>query len=117
MRNVMPMTKLMPASTPITIANPLGVSERCGQRCASKRTGSRVGLAYCNNADYRGKMPARKKQNRAKKPAGKKPQPRASKPWTAAEIEEAFTRLARANPEPKGELQHADPFTLLVAVV
>jgi len=62
-------------------------------------------------------MPAGKKQNRAKKPAGKRPQPHPAKPWTAAEIEEAFTRFARANPEPKGELQHADPFTLLVAVV
>jgi endonuclease-3 len=62
-------------------------------------------------------MPAGKKQNRTKKPPGKKPDQRAAKPWTTAEIEEAFTRFARANPEPKGELQHADPFTLLVAVV
>jgi endonuclease-3 len=37
--------------------------------------------------------------------------------WTNAEIEEAFRRFAVANPEPKGELQHVDPFTLLVAVV
>jgi len=37
--------------------------------------------------------------------------------WTNAEIEEAFRRFAAANPEPKGELQHIDPFTLLVAVV
>jgi endonuclease III len=28
-----------------------------------------------------------------------------------------FERLAAANPEPKGELQYVDPFTLLVAVV
>ena len=39
------------------------------------------------------------------------------RPWTAAEIEEAFARFARANPEPKGELRHVDPYTLLVAVV
>jgi endonuclease-3 len=37
--------------------------------------------------------------------------------WTAAEIEEAFSRFANANPSPKGELQHVNPFTLLVAVV
>jgi endonuclease III len=30
--------------------------------------------------------------------------------------EVVFERLAAANPEPKGELVHADPFTLLVAV-
>jgi endonuclease-3 len=39
------------------------------------------------------------------------------KPWTAAEVEEAFRRFSKANPEPKGELQYIDPFTLLVAVV
>ena len=37
--------------------------------------------------------------------------------WTNAQIEEAFRRFAAANPEPKGELQHINPFTLLVAVV
>jgi endonuclease-3 len=39
------------------------------------------------------------------------------KPWTPAQIEEAFRRLQAANPEPKGELKHINPFTLLVAVV
>jgi endonuclease-3 len=37
--------------------------------------------------------------------------------WTEAEIEEAFRRFAAANPVPKGELAHINPFTLLVAVV
>ena len=37
--------------------------------------------------------------------------------WTNAEIEEAFRRFAAANPTPRGELQHINPFTLLVAVV
>jgi len=37
--------------------------------------------------------------------------------WTKAQIEEAFRRFQAANPEPKGELQHINPFTLLVAVV
>jgi endonuclease-3 len=38
-------------------------------------------------------------------------------PWTSAEIAEAFRRFKQANPEPKGELRHINPFTLLVAVV
>jgi endonuclease-3 len=38
-------------------------------------------------------------------------------PWTAGEVEEAFRRFQAANAEPKGELHHIDPFTLLVAVV
>ena len=41
----------------------------------------------------------------------------AVKPLTSAQITEAFRRFKAANPEPKGELQHVNPFTLLVAVV
>jgi len=41
----------------------------------------------------------------------------ATLPWTKAEIEEAFRRFEAAMPEPKGELHHINPFTLLVAVV
>jgi endonuclease-3 len=37
--------------------------------------------------------------------------------WTPAEIEEAFRRLAAAAPAPRTELEHLNPFTLLVAVV
>jgi endonuclease-3 len=40
-----------------------------------------------------------------------------AKPWTAAEVEEAFRRFRQANPEPKGELEHINPYTLLVAVL
>nr|WP_245263367.1 endonuclease III [Azorhizobium doebereinerae] len=37
--------------------------------------------------------------------------------WSDAEITEAFSRFEALNPEPKGELDYTDPFTLLVAVV
>jgi endonuclease-3 len=37
--------------------------------------------------------------------------------WSTAEIAEAFRRFRVAMPEPKGELEHINPFTLLVAVV
>jgi endonuclease-3 len=37
--------------------------------------------------------------------------------WTAAEIAEAFRRFEAANPVPRSELEHINPFTLLVAVV
>src|SRR3981189_314472 len=54
--------------------------------------------------------------------AAAKKSPKASiktsiKPWTAAEVREAFSRFRKANPEPKGELEHLNPYTLLVAVV
>jgi len=47
----------------------------------------------------------------AKADAGALPQ------WSAAEVEEAFRRFHAADPEPEGELEHVDPYTLLVAVV
>ena len=47
----------------------------------------------------------------AKAAAGALPQ------MTPAQIEEAFRRFKAASPEPKSELQHVNPFTLLVAVV
>jgi len=37
--------------------------------------------------------------------------------WSTAEIEEAFRRFQAADPVPETELEHENPFTLLVAVV
>ena len=37
-------------------------------------------------------------------------------PYTRAEIEEIFRRFSIQRPEPKGELAHVNPFTLVVAV-
>ena len=60
------------------------------------------------------KKPSRRKlaKSRRARQAASKP-----RPWTPAEIREAFSRFRKANPEPKGELEHLNPFTLLVAVV
>ena len=66
---------------------------------------ARVGKA----ADVKG--PRKRIAADAKAAAGALPQ------WTTAEIEEAFRRFRAARPEPKGELEHINPFTLLVAVV
>jgi endonuclease-3 len=52
-----------------------------------------------------------------KKPKPIKLKPGKLKPWTPAQIHEAFSRFRKANPEPKGELEHLNPYTLLVAVV
>jgi endonuclease-3 len=60
---------------------------------------------------------------RAKKAGKASTRPKASakttpaKTWTPAEVHEAFSRFRKANPEPKGELEHLNPYTLLVAVV
>jgi endonuclease-3 len=65
------------------------------------------------------KRPAKKTAKPLPKPPAKKPAKKSAKPkpWTAAEVHEAFSRFRKANPEPKGELEHLNPFTLLVAVV
>jgi endonuclease-3 len=49
-----------------------------------------------------------------KKPAKKSRKP---KPWTPAEVEEAFRRFRQASPAPQTELKSINPYTLLVAVV
>jgi endonuclease III len=68
--------------------------------------------------------PRRKKLPKAKKKASARQQAADVKAmhgalpqWTPAEIAEAFRRFRAAKPEPKGELQHINPYTLLVAVV
>jgi endonuclease-3 len=71
------------------------------------------------------KKSARRVLTKARKGKAPKPlivkasiaKPSIVKPWTNAQIEEAFRRFQAANPEPKGELKHINPFTLLVAVV
>jgi endonuclease-3 len=73
----------------------------------------RVGVAK-NPAAKSGKVPAAKKSIKVvAKSSIKIP----AKPWTAAEVYEAFSRFRKANPEPRGELEHLNPYTLLVAVV
>jgi endonuclease-3 len=86
-----------------------------------KRAAKDVGKKVTKRATQK----ATKKASKARKPsakprAAKQPaarQPAAPPAWTGAEIEEAFRRLAAANPEPVGELDYVTPFTLLVAVV
>jgi endonuclease-3 len=58
----------------------------------------------------------------ARPPAPRKPPKRArSKRWPSLyspdEVREIFRRFSVQRPEPKGELEHINPFTLLVAVV
>ena len=51
------------------------------------------------------------------KPGARKPAARRAKSlYTPEEIHEIFRRFSIQRPEPKGELEHVNPFTLLVAV-
>jgi endonuclease III len=82
-------------------------------RRAARRTLRRMaqGLRTARRGKAEVEGPGRRLAADRKAAAGAVPQ------WTSAEIEEAFRRFAAARPVPKGELEHVDPFTLLIAVV
>jgi endonuclease III len=57
-------------------------------------------------------------ENKKTKIAAGKPRPRKAKPLYAPdEVREMFRRFAAQQPEPKGDLEYVNAFTLLVAVV
>src|SRR5437764_9581529 len=144
-RNTMPAAKLTTLTTTIRMRNPTPPSERWGVMMAENSVGSASGaLPGVMALHYTGSMATRtiagkvkttaRKTTRAPAKIGKsvksatpprakgKAKPKAkskpkSKRWSAAEIEEAFRRFHKASPEPRGELQHINPYTLLVAVV
>ena len=67
-------------------------------------------------SSIRAKLPCRKavRPGPTPKPAKKS---RGGAVASKARIEEIFRRFQAANPEPKGELEYVNPYTLLVAVV
>ena len=74
-------------------------------------------MAILKSAAARKKSaPAAKAPASAKAPAAKS-RKRARRVVDAAAVQEIFRRFQQANPEPKGELEHVNAFTLLVAVV
>lgn len=92
--------------------------QKLPKKSAKKAGTGKVGAAPARapKKPPKAKSPGAPKSKVAK--ATPKPIPRPiPKPWTPAEIREAFERFRRANPEPKGELEHLNPYTLLVAVV
>jgi endonuclease-3 len=134
----MPAIKLTAPMNAISTRNPVRLSERCGvtraensvgwSSAGSKSLPAVIAYQYTSimakiisssrtkkvGAPSVPKKPAKKIAKTPPKPAKKSAKP---KPWTAAEVYEAFSRFRKANPEPKGELEHLNPYTLLVAVV
>ncbi len=80
-------------------------------------------MSVLKSAAARKKSAPKKKAPAAKKAAAARKAPVAKKAKglrrvaDAAAVQEIFTRFQKANPEPKGELEHVNAFTLLVAVV
>jgi endonuclease-3 len=135
--------KLTTLKNSINARKPVRFSERCGVSRA-ERICTSLSLSDCSRAislpvlivpqyirimakiiskpaPRKAAVPKKKTKAAVAKPTAKtslkaaKPKP--IKPWTPAEIHEVFSRFRKANPEPKGELEHVNPFTLLVAVV
>jgi endonuclease-3 len=87
---------------------------RASSRSKAGRGGGR---ASATPAAKRPAKPAIVKPRAAQAAADAKAAAAKVKPWSSAEIEEAFRRFRAATAVPKGELEHVNPFTLLVAVV
>jgi endonuclease-3 len=92
-------------ATPTARKAARGTAGKTPRRTAQKLRKARKGTA----AEVKG--PRKRAIADAKAAVGAVPQ------MTRAEIAEAFRRFQAAVPEPKGELKHINPFTLLVAVV
>jgi endonuclease-3 len=102
--------------------NPPRESDRCGAIRAAKSVGSsRRVLASIIVGQYRremGKKLVRPTPQKFTRAAGAKRTARPSRAaWSSAEVEDAFRRFRAANPAPSGELEHVNPYTLLIAVV
>jgi endonuclease-3 len=80
------------------------------RKSPSSKTKTRLKKARAGKA---AKVKAPKKQLAADKKAAAGALPQ----WTPAEIEEAFRRFQAAAPAPQTELEHTDPYTLLISVV
>jgi endonuclease-3 len=100
------MAKKTTASAARKKTRPTGKTARKG-KVARKAANAKA--VQVENAHLKGA----KAQARADREAAHAEMPQ----WTPAEVEEAFRRFAVANPAPRGELEHINPFTLLVAVV
>ena len=87
---------------------PRKVARKVARKVTRRTAQSSLRAARGSEAQLKG---PRKRVAADKKAAGAMPQ------WTPAEIAEAFRRFQAVMPEPKGELKHVNPFTLLVAVV
>ncbi|SFV37822.1 endonuclease III [Hyphomicrobium facile] len=81
------------------------------------KASSDIRSARIRSSDSKGKP--RKSAARSGTIVANKSRKKSAKPGllSEAEIREVFRRFHAANPEPKGELEHINPYTLLVAVV
>src|SRR5690606_24184142 len=123
-RKMAPVTAQPNSSAPISTAKPVRPSDRCGVSRAWKNGASAFAAFVSLMSDnYRGLMEKpRRKTAAASVTTGTttKRKARPARPrcrYTPDEVHEIFRRFAIQRPEPKGELEHVNAFTLLVAVV
>src|SRR5262249_35998854 len=115
-----PRQMLTAATKPMSTAKPRGPRLRCGVRIASNATAVAGALGATGDAsDGAGMTPtiqgrARGRQ-RLLRVGIRRYTRRMPKPKVDADA--FFRRLAAANPDPRGELDYINPYTLLVAVV
>ncbi len=94
-------------------------SARSTKKPADEKPGVRAAATKKTGVMKKSKAgPAKKKSTKGKKASPKRASTKAVKPKvTRAVIQSIFDRFAEVDPEPKGELEHVNVYTLLVAVV
>src|SRR6185312_6553421 len=131
-RKITPVTAQLNIRPVIISMKPVRPSERCGVSSARKNGSSawneapgREAFVSLMSTYYRKKMatpkikdhPSLENEPPAGKRGGSGAKQAARSRYTKAEVHEIFRRFAVQRPEPKGELEHVNAFTLLVAVV
>src|SRR5690606_16356160 len=102
---------------------PVRPSDLCGVRRAWKNGSSAVTFVSLMTGNYRETMQKPKRKTAAPIPTGNSTPRRRSgagrsrSRYTPAEVHEIFRRFSVQRPEPEGELEHVNSFTLPVAVV
>jgi endonuclease-3 len=94
--------EIVPASRPVWPAK---------KKRSVKKTGAKVAKSSKKTVVLQEDTPG------AKIKPGRKSIPSARPTYSEAEIQAIFERFKAANPEPQGELEHTNAFTLVVAVV
>ena len=97
-------------------SEPLGPERSVGRQPCRKQELGICGFAHGHELSIDRLMKSTNKLTvNTRSQARRKPLPRAK--YTQAEMRAIFERFQQQRPEPKGELDHVNPFTLLVAVV
>jgi len=106
-----------PASAKPASAKPASAQPVAGPAASAKTGGGRSAGVPVGRRAAPVEPPPAPRRNKAVANAAAAAHGKTVAAWSEAEVIEAFSRFEARQPEPQGELEHTDPYTLLVAVV